>query len=453
MKIVSPANQSTIVGNTPVPVLIQFSDAGYSNFSTSLDGIDRTDSFALAYEQATASFTLAPGSHTLIASADVYDKLYQHNIGHNISSTFSSAAPTLTVVTVNVANAFALGNITWEMKMDRLSEQIVASREVPDIISMTESSGWTWCSTPASDNSGDYDMVDRLIWRLRDRIGVTYRVAYMVGAEGAFGWGRCHYYSGDTVLYNPNRITNLTPNDVAAKPQVAHNDNLLGFLVRRSLPICNRGARTNIPNLEQLIDGPAQVDKCNRATPSAPVWAWQAQNPDGRYAVVATLARFGLVSVPDSSFDVVTTHPTFLQELLHQAPISDFIAALTGPGYRNTRPYYPTIVLGDFNCLAGVTLDPPYDECLPKESPKPAGSWPAGTTLVFTAPEDVMGVALASTAGPLPPFRTLTMAVGATLPARQPCRPPKEEREATGMHYFADRSFSDHCGLLVRFSE
>ena len=64
-----------------------------------------------------------------------------------------------------------------------------------------------------------------------------------------------------------------------------------------------------------------------------------------------------------------------------------------------------------------------------------------------------MGVALASTAGPLPPLRTLTMAVGATLPARQPCRPPKEEREATGMHYFPDRSFSDHCGLLVRFSE
>ena len=42
---------------------------------------------------------------------------------------------------------------------------------------------------PASDNTGDYDMVDRLIWRLRNGIGVTYRVAYMVGADGSFGWG------------------------------------------------------------------------------------------------------------------------------------------------------------------------------------------------------------------------------------------------------------------------
>ena len=106
-------------------------------------------------------------------------------------------------------------------------------------------------------------------------------------------------------------------------------------------------------------------------------------------------------------------------------------------------------MLGDFNCL----IDPSYDACLPKESSRPAESWPAGTTLAFRTPEDVMGIALASTAGPLPPLRTLTVGVGATLPLRQPCRPPKEEREATGIHYFTDRSFSDHCGLLVRFSE
>jgi hypothetical protein len=357
-------------------------------------------------------------------------------------------AGTLTVVTVNIANAFALGgNITWEVKMDRLAAQIAASREVPDIISMTESSGWTSCSTPASDNSGDYDMVDRLIWRLRDGIGVTYRLAYMVGAEGAFGWGRCHYYSGDTVLYNPNRITNLTPADVAGRAQVAHNYNLLGFLVRRSLPLCNRGARTNLPNLEQLIDGPPQTDKCNRPTPSAPAWAWQEQMPDGSFGLTATLARFGLVGVPNSSFDVVTTHPKSVQELLHQAAISRFIAALTGPAYRKTNPYYPTVVLGDFNCLVGPG---PYDTCPGEESAKPTTPWPAGTTQVFTVPQDVMAVALGTTASPLAPLRSLRVLAATTLPAQQPCRPSKEE---TQMDYFADRSFSDHCGLLVRFSE
>lgn len=362
-------------------------------------------------------------------------------------------ARTLTVVTMNAANAFALGDITWQVKMDRLAEHIAASREVPDIISMTEMSGWTSCASPAHDNSGDYDMVDRLIWRLRDAIGVTYRVAYMVGAEGNFGGVRCHFFTGDAVLYNPNRITNLTPGDVAARPQVAHNANLRGFLVRRSLPICNRGANTNIPDLEQLIDGPPQVDKCGRETPSGPAWAWQAQNPDGTYAVVATLARFGLVGVPDSSFDVVTAHPTSEQEVLHQAPISEFIAALSVPPYRMTAPYYPTIVLGDFNCLADVRVDPPYGTCAGDPLARPAGAWPAGTTQVFRYQEDVMVVALGGTTGALPPLRPLSMAVGVTLPVPQPCRPSEEERAATGLHYYADRSFSDHCGLLVRFSE
>lgn len=332
--------------------------------------------------------------------------------------------PTLTVVTANIANAFALQGITWEMKMDRFAAFLVASKQVPDIISMTESSGWTTCSTPASDNTGHYDMVDRLIWRLRDGTGVTYRVAYLVGAEGSLGGGRCRYYSGDTVLYNPNRITNLTPSDVATRPQVAHDTNHLGLLVRRSLPICNRGARTNIPNLEQLIDGPPQTDRCNRATPSAPAWAWQEQMSDGTFGVVATLARFGLVGAPGSSFDVVTTHPTSMQESAHKAPIDGFIAGLTGPGYRNTRPYYPTIVLGDFNTLADSEV-----------------AWPAGTTQVFRAPEDVMVVALGTGGGALPPLRALTADVRMTLPNESPCR------------FFPDRSFSDHCGLLVRFSE
>lgn len=333
---------------------------------------------------------------------------------------------TLTVVTTNMANAFALnGNITWDMKVDRLAEQIAASGQVPDIISMTESSGWTNCSSPASDNTGHYDMVDRLIWRLRNAFGLTYRIAYLVGAEGAFGpLDRCRYYSGDTVIYNPNRIVNLTPSDVAGKPQVAHNTNHLGMLVRRSLPICNRGARTNIPDLEQLIDGPPQTDSCNRATPSAPAWAWQEQMSDGTFGVVATLARFGLVGVADSSFDVVTTHPTSTQEERHKAPIDRFISGVTGPGYRSTRPYYPTIVLGDFNLLAD------------SETP-----WPSGTMQAFRAPEDVMVVSIGTGGGALPPLHALTADFRMTLPKASPCR------------FVQDQAFSDHCGLIVRFSE
>lgn len=336
--------------------------------------------------------------------------------------------PTLTVVTTNMANAFALQGVTWEMKMDRLAALIVASGQVPDIISMTEVSGWTSCTTPASDNSGDYDMIDRLIWRLRDGTGVTFRVAYLVGADGSFGWGRCRYYSGDAVIYNPNRIVNLTPADVATRAQTSYNENLVGFQVRRSLPICARGARTNIAGLEQLIDGPGRVERCNQPTPAGPAWAWQVQIPGGGFGVVATLARFGLVSVPGSSFDVVTTHPTSTHESWQHAPINSFIAGATSPPYRNARPYYPTVVLGDFNTLA----DTP---------PAGATSWPAGTTQAFRAPGDVMVVSLGDGTGPLPPLRALKLGLGVALPAETPCQ------------FYPDRSFSDHCGLLVRLTE
>jgi hypothetical protein len=336
--------------------------------------------------------------------------------------------PTLTVVTTNMANAFVLQGITWQMKVDRLAGFIVASGQVPDLISMTESSGWTSCTTTPADNSGDYDMVDRLIWRLRNATNVTYRVAYLVGSDGSFGNGRCRYYSGDTVIYNPNRIVNLTPGDVATRAQAGYNENLIGFQVRRSLPLCARGARTNVPELEQLIDGPRQAFRCGQPTPTAPAWAQQVQNPDGSFGVVATLGRFGLVGVAGSSFDVVTTHPTSTQESRQAAPIDSFIAGATNPPYRTTRPYYPTIVLGDFNILA--------------DTPPPgAAAWPAGTAQVFRVPEDVMVVSLGTGAGPLPPQRGLRFAFGMPLPNESPCR------------FFVDRSFSDHCGLLVRLSE
>lgn len=82
------------------------------------------------------------------------------------------------------------------------------------------------------------------------------------------------------------------------------------------------------------------------------------------------------------------------------------------------------IVLGDFNGLADSEV-----------------AWPAGTTQVFRGPDDVMVVATSTGAGALPALHTLTADVRMSLPNEAPCR------------FFPDRNFSDHCGLLVRFSE
>lgn len=347
--------------------------------------------------------------------------------------------PTLTVVSANMANAITYpGRITWKDKADRFVSMIVDTGMIPDIISMTESSGWTYCEYD-NQTTGDYDMVDRIISNLKSITGITYRIAYMVGQFAVKGGGGvCHFYTGDTVLYNPNRLSNVTPDDVSGRPEVAHDANFRGFQIRRSLPICNRG--TNLEPLEQLIDGPPQTDKCGRSTPSGPAWVLVQRLSNGTDALVASLGRFSVVGSTASSFDVFTVHPTCCgEEEGLKVPIDNFISSLTGPSYRTTNPYYPTIVLGDFNLLNFTELN--------KESPPIPINWPSGTNMMFNPPEDVMQVSLGNSSGPLTPVHNLQLTFTFKLPTIDPCKPPGAQG------WYEDKSFSDHCGLLVRFVE
>jgi hypothetical protein len=334
-------------------------------------------------------------------------------------------ARTLSIVSANMANAADVEGRDWKERVDRFAAAIDRTGVVPDIISMTESAGLWHCLVTPFRTAEDYDLVDRLISNLRRDLGVTYRVAYMVGAAGAIknpaGTPFCFYYSGDTLLYNPERLRNLTPDDVAARAKESHDGALVGFQIRRSLPLCKRG--TTLEPLEQLIDGPPQRERCNLDTPSGPAYIQLDLNRGGDHTLVASLARFGRVDVPDSSFDVVTTHPMAGEEQDHAETINSFIAGLTGPPYRESNPYYPVLVVGDYNSLVEE-------------------EWPTGTTKVFRTPADVMAVSVGSGVG-LDPAHDLAFDLGMTLPTAEPCR---GERPVEG-------SFSDHCGLLVRFTE
>jgi hypothetical protein len=349
-----------------------------------------------------------------------------HGGGNGTDNGNMGSLPSLSVVTVNIANATDVGGVNWQTRIDRLSAAIENAQLVPDLISMTESSGLWRCSSLPFTKAGDYDMADRLIRDLRLRLDARYRVAYMVGASGNVnnfaGTPLCWYFSGDTLLYNPARLQNLTPEDVAGKAQVMHDSLLLGFQVRHSLPICTRG--TNLEPLETLIDGAPQTDRCSQSTPSGPAWAEVVQTKNGSHAVVASLARFSLLAAPSSSFDVLTTHPTAFEEEDQRNSIDNFIAGVTSPPYRTTAPYYPLVVLGDFNILADETR-----------------GWPANTKHVFN-PTDVMVVGLGDGVG-LQPQHKLDMAFGSTLPSKEPCSLPSGE---------ANAAFSDHCGLVVRFT-
>jgi hypothetical protein len=342
----------------------------------------------------------------------------------------ASSLPTLSVVTVNVANAVDLSGVDWKTRIDRLAAAIESAQLVPDIISMTESAGSWSCS-----GVGDYDVVDRLLWVLRERLGARYRVAYMVGTSGSvrngIGIPVCSYYTGDTLLYNPDRLVNLTPGDVAGKPQIGHDDPFTGVRVRRSLPLCTR--RSNRMPLEQLIDGPPQSDKCSQQTPSGPAWVQIENTRQGDTALVASLARFSLNAAPGSSFDVVTTHPTAHEEEDQAGDIDNFIEGLTDAPYRTTAPYYPVIVVGDFNSLA--------DE---------QRGWPAQTKHVFN-PTDVMVVALGAGVG-MSPLHELGVAFSSTLPRQESCSLPAAGTNDPTAAAGAPGAFSDHCGLVLRFS-
>ena len=68
-------------------------------------------------------------------------------------------------------------------------------------------------------------MADRLIYDLKGRLGADYRIAYMTGVTGNVnndaGTPLVWFYTGDTLLYNPDRLTNLTPAEVAGKTRSA----------------------------------------------------------------------------------------------------------------------------------------------------------------------------------------------------------------------------------------
>ena len=228
--------------------------------------------------------------------------------------------PTLSIASVNMANAVDFGGgANWQTRVDRLVTTIEGAQLVPDFISLTEIAGLWNCSTPPYRRAGDYDMIDRLLWRLDKRLSANYRVAYMVGVTGSvnndFGTPLCWFHSGDALLYNPDRLVNLTPADVAGKAQERHDGPLLGTYIRRSLPICSRD--TTLMPLEQLIDGPDQTDRCNTPTPSGPAWVQVDSTRGGGQTLVASLGRFSLRAAPGSSFDVVTSHLQSPEEVDH----------------------------------------------------------------------------------------------------------------------------------------
>jgi hypothetical protein len=289
------------------------------------------------------------------------------------------AVPDLTVVTINLMNSASLFEVdpaaekdAWNKRVkavygiditsavggdlrtriDRLAKDIAGSFSPADIISITEAEGWRWCRGTGG-NVGDYDAFDRLISGLTTATGITYRVAYMVGNPGSFPSGRCSYFGGDVVLYNPARLVNQNPSDAAAFAGVEqpHDSTLRGVVFKRSLPICNPGT-ARMPLMQSLIDGGPQTDKCGRPLPSGPAWVFQFPvSPASELTTPATVARFSFAGDLRFSFDVITVHPHSGDEDAIKPGLISFVTGTQKPPYRKIPSYYPAMLIGDFNTL------------------------------------------------------------------------------------------------------
>jgi hypothetical protein len=113
--IKSPANGATLP-NAPVAFQIDWTPSGsINNFTATLDGADRTASFAIGDSSGTASLSVSAGSHTFSSTADVYDPLYRKYIARSGTVTFTvqgppppsfslSTPPTLTIVRGSTGN-------------------------------------------------------------------------------------------------------------------------------------------------------------------------------------------------------------------------------------------------------------------------------------------------------------------------------------------------------------
>jgi hypothetical protein len=231
----------------------------------------------------------------------------------------------------------------WRERSARLARLMERFQIEPDFIALQQIEGWS--SNAIAPDWWDYEGLDVLIRDLEGVTGVTYRIAYMTGGPPRphnlfpVNWA----YGGHAILYNPNRLVNLTPG-LIGQAGVGHDEDVRGSHVRRSLPLCNRGPNPLMP-LDNLIDGPPQRDKCNRDTPSGPTWAVVTENDH----IAATFNRFGLAWDPGQTFDVFNVNPAAGQQQKSDNDINQLIRDVSRQFPPARSAMIPPLMLGDFN--------------------------------------------------------------------------------------------------------
>lgn len=131
--------------------------------------------------------------------SDIATALYRDQFG------FSSLA-------INLAGVAEFGEgpskLAWRDRYDRISRWLQQQPTAPDIIALQEVEGYLGCPLQERPTAADNETILHLLAGLPSRRGVHYRVAN-VTVTGA-PQGACTLLGGKAVIYNADRLRNLT---------------------------------------------------------------------------------------------------------------------------------------------------------------------------------------------------------------------------------------------------
>ncbi len=311
--------------------------------------------------------------------------------------------------------------IPWETKVHRMTSWLRNNQAVPDVIALQETFGFLHAQWPRSCAGSTgvpaWRQMDELVLRLREQLGITYRVAYLTGSTGSYGFIACTQYVAQAMLYRPDRLRNET---ALAAGATEHSDaRVFQPHLRRSLPMCDPGPLQ--AGFESLIDGSPQTAYClgfTRTSPSAPAWAMVPQHGH----IISAALEFSLVRRPDAGRVVVhNMHPNSEKAASDQPLMENFVDHVQS---KVTAPlYYPPILTGDFNdSNPGAFARPfvPVREQLPGD-----------VVMTFTGSP--------ASYPSQQPARATEVLIAPNLPPGQACQGSTRVR------------ISDHCGLFTRF--
>lgn len=340
----------------------------------------------------------------------------------------------LTVFFANVTNAATFLNADWRTRASRMAIAVKQTGQTPDVIALTEAAGWrrTW---DFWNNIGDYETIRAIHEAFASQLGVDYRIAYVTGQVAAIT-GTGEYFQAEVLLYNPNRLRNLTAEEARFTSPAVHDSETGGSHLRRSLPNC--GTLDTRSYIDPRMDGPWNNEKCGFGSPTAAAWNFLYTPTGSHYRRIGAYNRLVFLHEPHRPIEVYNVHlaqrvrPRDPGPLITDQTISWIPSLMNSVGTQVWQErFYVPLFLNDINVSHGDEI---YDLLL-QTMP--------GWEVVSWGPDDTMGL-MRGTDAAFPSTYRSRVTRSAWLPQGV------TNCDLAGTYPNQLAVFSDHCAMIFR---